>query len=60
MIDLNTLRAGLKTTPDEPLAIDLDHILSAGRRLRRRRRLLTAAACAALTAAAAAVTLGAA
>ena len=45
MTDLDTLRAALKDPVTEPFhALDLDRIMSDGRRIRRRRRLVVAAA----------------
>ncbi len=57
MIDLDTLRAGLRDEADQPLAaVDIAKVMAAGRRIRWRRRLLAGSAVTAVTAAVVVVT----
>ena len=60
MMDLDTLRSGLRAAPGQPLgAVDIEHVMARGRRLRVRRRLLAGGGAAALAAAVLAASAGA-
>ncbi|MEN3310015.1 MAG: hypothetical protein V7603_6217 [Micromonosporaceae bacterium] len=59
MMDLDTLRSGLRAAPGQPLgAVDIEHVMARGRRLRVRRRLLASGGAAALAAAVLAASAG--
>jgi hypothetical protein len=60
MMDLDTLRSGLRAAPERPLAaVDIDQVMVRGRRLRLRRRLVAGGGTGVLAAAVLAVSAGA-